>query len=270
MMSLGGDISSSGLPSRPWGVYVTATAIFVATAGYTIYSCRQMTGGMEMPGGWVMSMMWMPMSGQSNFAAAGMFIAMWTAMMIAMMLPSAMPMLLLYRRVITFHGAKYPGPRSGIMIGGYFFVWAAFGAVTFIGGTLLARAEMSSPALSRQIPTLAGACLIVCGVYQWTPWKASCLMHCQDPISLMACHLHGGWRASLALGLHHGLTCAVCCWSLMIIQIILGMMNLFVMAAIALVIAIEKILPSGRMVARIVGTLAAAAGVVFLARGGIG
>src|ERR1700728_4631515 len=100
-MSVGADISSSGVQDRTWGVYLAATVVFAVTAGYTIYACREMSGGMQMPGGWVMSMMWMPMAGQSNLAAAGMFIAMWTAMMVAMMLPSAMPMILLYRRVIT-------------------------------------------------------------------------------------------------------------------------------------------------------------------------
>jgi predicted metal-binding membrane protein len=265
-MSAIGDISSSDAQGRPWGVYLTAAAVFAATVGYTVYSINQMSGGMRMPGGWVMSMMWMPMAGQSNLAAAGIFIAMWTAMMIAMMLPSAMPMILLYRRAIDFHGAKHPAWRTGLMIGGYFAVWAAFGAVTFLFGTLLARAEMSSPALSRAIPAIAGWCLIVCGVYQWTPFKASCLKYCQDPISLVAGHLHGGWRGSLLLGLHHGATCAACCWSLMVIQIILGMMNLFVMVGIALVIAIEKMIPRGRVAARLVGALAAVAGIISLMR----
>jgi predicted metal-binding membrane protein len=121
-MSAIGDISSSDAQGRPWGVYLTAAAVFAATVGYTVYSINQMSGGMRMPGGWVMSMMWMPMAGQSNLAAAGIFIAMWTAMMIAMMLPSAMPMILLYRRAIDFHGAKHPAWRTGLMIGGYFAV----------------------------------------------------------------------------------------------------------------------------------------------------
>jgi predicted metal-binding membrane protein len=264
-MSVAGDISSD-VQGRPWGIYLAAAAVFAATVGYTIYACQQMSGGMKMPGGWVMSMMWMPMGGQSNLAAAGMFIAMWTAMMIAMMLPSAMPMILLYRRAIAFRGTKHPEWQTALMIGGYFLVWAAFGAVTFVFGTLLARLEMSSPALSRAIPTIAGVSLIVCGIYQWTPWKASCLKYCQDPISLVAGHLHGGWRGSLLLGLHHGATCAACCWSLMVIQIILGMMNLFVMAGIAMVIAIEKMVPRGRVTARVVGTLSALAGIGFLVR----
>lgn len=265
-MSVAGKFSSAAPQGRPWGVYVAAAVVFTATAGYTIYGINSMAGGMKMPGGWEMSMVWMPMGGQSNLAAAGMFIAMWTAMMIAMMLPSAMPMILLYRRAISFRGAKNPGAQTSLMIGGYFFVWAAFGAVTFVFGTLLARMEISSPALSRAIPMIAGVMLILCGIYQWTPWKASCLKHCQDPISLVAGHLHGGWRGSVLLGLHHGATCAACCWSLMVIQIILGMMNLLVMAGIALVIAIEKMMPRGGVAARIVGLLAAGGGVISLLR----
>jgi len=215
-----------------------------------------------------MSMMWMPMAGQSIWGAAWMFIAMWTAMMIAMMLPSAMPMILLYRRVIAFRGETFSGLRSAVMISGYFLVWTAFGVVTFVLGTLIARAEMSSESLSRAVPTIAGATLIVCGIYQWTPWKASCLKCCQDPMSEIAGHLNGGWHGSLTLGLRNGVTCAICCWSLMVIQIILGMMNLMVMAGIALVIAVEKMLPRGQAAARIVGVLAIIAGIGSLWRGG--
>jgi predicted metal-binding membrane protein len=250
-----------------WGIWLVAAAVFAGTVWYTIYSCNQMAGGMPMPGGWVMSMMWMPMPGQSSVAAAAMFIAMWTAMMIAMMLPSALPMILLYRRVLRFRGESLAGLRSTVMIAGYFLVWTAFGVATFFLGTALARAEMMFDALSRAIPTIAGMTLIVCGIYQWTPWKMSCLRCCQDPMSLVARHLHGGWRGSLMLGLHEGATCAVCCWSLMVIQIILGMMNLFVMGGIALVIGIEKMMPGGRAAARVVGVLAGVAGIGLLWRG---
>jgi predicted metal-binding membrane protein len=216
----------------------------------------------------VMSMMWMPMAGQSIWGAAWMFIAMWTAMMVAMMLPSAMPMILLYRRAIAFRGEWAPGVRSAVMIAGYFFIWAAFGAATFALGALIAKAEMGSAALSRAVPAIAGVTLIGCGIYQWTPWKSSCLRCCQDPMSLAAGHLHGGFWGSFTLGLHHGTTCAICCWSLMVIQIILGMMNLVVMAAIALVIAIEKLMPRGQAAAKVVGMLAVVAGIASLCVGG--
>jgi predicted metal-binding membrane protein len=252
--------------TRPWEIYFGAIAVFLATLAYTLYSVRTMSGGMPMPGGWVMSMMWMPMPGQSTPAAAIMFIAMWTSMMIVMMLPSAMPMILIYRRVITRRGESNPSLRSAVMISGYFLVWAAFGALTFVAGYLLANLEMAFASLSRAVPAIAGVTLILCGLYQWTPWKSSCLKHCQDPISLVAAHLRTGWRGSLALGLHHGATCAACCWSLMIIQIILGMMNLFVMAAITLVIAAEKLFPHGAAVAKLVGAGAGLAGIAAILR----
>jgi predicted metal-binding membrane protein len=253
-------------PSRPWGLYLIATAVFFTTLAYTLYSVRTMSGGMKMPGGWTMSMMWMPMAGQSTLAAAAMFIAMWTAMMVVMMLPSAMPMMLIFRRVICARGETQASLRSGVMIGGYFLVWSAFGAVTFAVGLLIARLEMSSDALSRAVPMIAGVCLIASGIYQWTRWKASCLKHCQDPISLVAGHLHRGWRGCFTLGLHHGMACAQCCWSLMLIQIVLGMMNLTVMAAITFVIAVEKLLPLGAIVPKIVGAIAILAGVGFCLR----
>jgi predicted metal-binding membrane protein len=243
-------------------------AVFAGTVWYTIYSCREMAGGMRMPGGWVMSMMWMPMEGQSVWGAGWMFIAMWTAMMVAMMLPSAMPMILLYRRAIVFRGESLAGLRSAVMISGYFLVWATFGLVTFVLGFWIARAEMNSDALSRAVPTFAGVTLIICGVYQWTPWKSSCLKCCQDPMSAVAGRLRGGFGGSLALGLHHGMTCAICCWSLMVIQIVLGMMNLLVMAGIAAVIAIEKLLPRGQAAAKIVGVIAVVAGIASLCAGG--
>jgi predicted metal-binding membrane protein len=262
------EVHVSRLETAAWGVWLVAGAVFAGTVWYTIYSCRQMSGGMAMPGGWVMSMMWMPMEGQSICGAAWMFIAMWTAMMIAMMLPSAMPAILVYRRAVAFRGETLAGMRSAVMICGYFLVWAMFGVVTFVLGTLVARVEMASPSLSRAAPAIAGVTLIVCGVYQWTPWKSCCLKHCQDPMSLVARHLGDGWRGTLALGLHMGTSCAICCWSLMVIQIILGMMNLLVMAGIALVIAIEKLVPRGHLAARIVGVLAVAAGVGSLLCGG--
>jgi predicted metal-binding membrane protein len=252
-----------------WTVWLASGAVFAATVWYTIYSCREMAGGMQMPGGWMMSMMWMPMAGQSMWGFAWMFIAMWTAMMIAMMLPSAMPMILLYRRAILFRGESLAGLRSAVMIAGYFLVWAAFGLVTFVLGFLIAKAEMSSDLLSRAVPIIGGAMLIACGIYQWTPWKSSCLKCCQDPMSLVAGHLPSGFQGSLRLGLHHGMKCAICCSSLMVIQIVLGMMNLVVMAGVALVIAIEKLLPRGQAAAKIVGVLAVIAGIASLLRGGL-
>jgi predicted metal-binding membrane protein len=250
--------------SRPLGIALIATLLFAGTAAYTIYCTRAMGAGMNMPGGWTMSMMWMPMPGQSLAASAAMFIAMWTAMMVAMMLPSAMPMILVYRRVTVFHGISDSSPRTALVAADYFAVWGAFGIGVFAGGALWARAAMSWPAFSRAVPAVSAACLILSGLYQLTPWKSSCLKHCRDPLTVLADHLHGGRLGALQLGLHHGGFCALCCSSLMLIQIVLGMMNLVVMTLIASVIALEKILPGGVLIARLVGLLAIAAGAYML------
>ncbi len=245
---------------------LVAAFIFIATTAYTIYCTHSMSGGMEMPGGWVMSMMWMPMSGQSQAGAAFMFINMWVAMMVAMMLPSAMPMILIYRRVTAFRGAPDVALRTWLMASGYFAVWALFGGIVYVFGLLLMKAAMNWTALSRAIPAASAVCLIACGIYQATPWKRACLKHCQDPLSSVANHLHSGRLGALQMGLHHGALCAACCWSLMLIQVVLGMMNLLVMAAIALIIALEKMMARGTAVAKVVGAIAIVAGCAMLIR----
>ncbi len=101
------------------------------------------------------------------------------------------------------------------------------------------------------------------GIFQLTPWKTACLKHCRDPLLLVAHHLHGGWRGALRLGLHHGAFCAACCWALMLIQLALGVMNIAVMVLVAVIIALEKLLPRGELFARVTG-LAAILGGVFL------
>ena len=109
----------------------------------------------------------------------------------------------------------------------------------------------------------AAAALIVAGIYQLTPWKSACLKHCRKPLLLVAHHLHGGGPGALRLGIHHGAFCAACCWGLMLIQLVLRVMNLAVMAAVALVIALEKVLAKGALVARITGYASVLGGVAL-------
>jgi predicted metal-binding membrane protein len=265
-------ITPAKSPERRAGVLnlsIVASLIFILTTLYTIYCTHSMSGGMPMSGGWTMSMMWMAMPGQSAAAACAMFIAMWVAMMIAMMLPSAMPMMLVYRRVLAQTGttsATEATLRTWLMAGGYFAVWAIFGAIVYFLGIAFMNAAMKSDSLSRAVPIFSAVCLIGSGIYQWTPWKSACLNHCRDPISAVAHCMHGGRLGAIRMGLHHGTFCALCCWPLMLIQLVLGMMNLIVMAIIALVIALEKMLPRGIAVARLVGAIAIAAGVYMLIR----
>lgn len=249
---------------RERALYAAALAIFAMCAAITVWQSRAMTMSMPMPGGWSMSMTWMGMGGW--WRGALLFCGMWAAMMVAMMLPSTLPMLLLYRRAAAFQGERRLELLSWTLAAAYFFVWLLFGAGAYAIGMIIARVAMHAAVVARLVPVGAGVALLAAGVYQLTPWKSACLQHCRDPLSLLAGHLGGGWRGALRLGLHHGAFCAACCWALMLIQLVLGVMSLAVMAAVAVVIAAEKLLPRGLLVARIVGVLALVAGAVMLAR----
>jgi predicted metal-binding membrane protein len=240
--------------------YVAVLAVFVVAAALTIFFTQSMSGGMRMPGNWTMSMMWMGMPGQTWITAALAFVGMWLAMMVAMMLPSALPMLLLYRRVAAFRGESRLSVLMLAVGSGYFLVWTLFGVLAYAGGKSISGAVMTWSVLSRIVPLAAGVALVLAGIYQLTPWKSACLKHCRDPLLLVADHLHGGWRGALRLGIHHGMFCAACCWGLMLIQLVLGTMNLAVMALVAVIIALEKVLPRGEVVARVVGYAAVLSG----------
>lgn len=240
--------------------YLIAILVFVGSAGATLYFNASMSGAMPMPGNWTMSMMWMPMG--SLPVSAIIFTLMWLAMMVAMMLPSTMPMLLLYRRAAEFRGEVHPGRATFSVASGYFLVWTLFGVAAYAIGVVITRQAMHSAGFSRALPCAGGLALSIAGIYQITPWKSACLKHCRDPLALVAAHLSQGRFGALRMGIHHGAVCAACCWALMLIQLVLGVMNLTVMVVVALVIALEKLLPVGVWLARVVGVAAIVAGLV--------
>lgn len=244
--------------------HALAVALILASAAFTVWMCLSMAGGMPMPGGWEMSMAWMPMGSQGWAAATAMFLAMWLAMMVAMMLPSALPVLLLYRRTLAFRGDPAAGRKAFLAGSGYFGVWLGFGALAFVAGVALTQAAMADARVSRAVPAMAAATLIAAGLYQLTPWKSACLKHCRGPFEVVHQHLaHAPWR----LGLHHGAWCAGCCVGIMAVQLVLGVMNLAAMALVAVWIALEKLTPIGPAVARASGLAAIAAGGWLLAGG---
>ena len=147
---------------------------------------------------------------------------------------------------------------------GYFLIWTAVGALVYIIGTGLAYAAMRWPALSSAMPLLGAASLIVAGVFQLTPWKRRALNHCRDSL---VCHLpenEVARSAAFAHGLKQGQFCGICCSGLMIALLGAGMMNPFVMIAIALVIALEKLLPDPALIVRLTGIIAILAGIAMI------
>ena len=254
------DSSVSRTPGREGLTRLVTTGVFLVAAAVTLYGARSMGGGMAMPGGWTMPMMWMVMPGQSTWAAAWMFLLMWQAMMVAMMLPSTWPMLALYRRVAVFRELAHPSLGAALVAAGYFGAWLAFGVAAFVAGFGVSNWAMHSQRVSLLVPPFAGTTLVLAGIYQLTPLKQACLKHCREPILYLAQEWRPSMTGALRIGLHHGAYCAACCWALMVIQMILGVMNLGTMIAIAAIIGIEKLWKRGPALARAVGVCTIAAG----------
>lgn len=254
--------SHAGLRKESRVLYWTAFAIFLLAAFATIKWAHAMGAGMPMPGGWKMSMMWM-MHGSSPLLDLATFSGMWLTMMVAMMLPSSLPVLLLFRRVSKSQNEPHPDLMAWSVALGYFAVWTAFGVAAYFAGRGIAQAAMKWRGISASIPLACGVALVISGIYQLTPVKAACLRHCRDPLLVVFPHSQQGRSQALLLGIHHGAFCVSCCWALMVIQLVLGVMNLAIMAAVAIVIAAEKLLPRGLLLARVVGAGSIVAGLII-------
>jgi predicted metal-binding membrane protein len=224
--------------------------LFAAATTVTVVWCASMSAmGMPMPGGWTMSMAWMRMAGQTWPAAAASFLGMWVVMMVAMMLPSVAPVLSRYR---TSAG------RTALAGLGYFAVWTVVGAAAFPLGVVLAAIEMKFPAVSRAVPVAAGAVVALAGGVQLTRWKAHHLACCKEGPPLEG----AAFRHGLRLGLH----CNLCCAGLTGVLLAVGVMDLRAMALVGAAITAERLAPSGPRMARAIGVVVVAAGVVLIAR----
>ncbi|MFC5524212.1 DUF2182 domain-containing protein [Rhodanobacter ginsengisoli] len=250
-----------------WIFLGTSAWLFAASATATVLRCASMSamGGMPMPGGWRLSMAWMRTGGQTWPGAAATFLGMWAVMMTAMMLPSLVPMLRRYREAVGRTDARHPGWLAVLVGAGYFLMWTAVGAAVFPLGTALATIEMRQPALARAVPFAAGAVVLLMGALQFTAWKAHRLACCR------AAPGHGGrlraaagaaWRHGLRLGLD----CICCCAGLTAILLVIGVMDLRAMAGVTAAITLERLAPAGERVARTIGAVAIAAGLLLIVR----
>jgi predicted metal-binding membrane protein len=195
-----------------------------------------------------------------------MFLLMWFAMMVAMMLPSAMPMLINYRRCLPVESAGGVGASTLIVACSYFVVWMGIGIAVYVIGVLWAYATMKWSGLSRLVPVLIGATLIFLGVIQFSRWKLAWLMRCRDPLACAASQTGGGWRNPMRHGLQQGVSCAICCSAPMSALLVLGAMDLTVMVFVAVVIAMEKLVPKPEPVVRLFGVVAIVTGIVLVLR----
>jgi predicted metal-binding membrane protein len=194
--------------------------------------------------------------------------AMWAVMMVGMMLPSAMPVLLLYGAVAR-RSATEPGTAARqiyLVAAGYLMVWAAFSVGATALQRLLATQLLLSPMMTLTSPAAAAAFLLIAGAYQLTPVKQACLHSCQSPMRFLMRHWRRGPVAAFRMGLQHGVVCLGCCWALTLLLFAGGVMSLPVIAALTLLVAFEKLTPFGVYGARVSGVLLIATGLWIVAR----
>jgi predicted metal-binding membrane protein len=181
--------------------------------------------------------------------------AMWTVMMVGMMLPSATPLILLILGVYRRRDDRHTQLNSVLFVGGYLLAWTVFSLAAASGQILLHRAALLSAAMVARSGFLAAGILFVAGLYQLLPVKNACLTHCRSPLSFLGHHWREGPGGAIHMGFFHGLFCVGCCWALMALLFVAGVMNLLWVAAIAAFVLVEKVTRQGLLLGRVAGVL---------------
>jgi predicted metal-binding membrane protein len=230
------------------------TGITLLAWGYMVHEARAMTNtgvcccaGMKMSG---------PDAGSWSAVQLLPLFLMWTEMMIAMMIPSAAPMILMFAGLNRKRlEQQRPFVPTGIFVLGYLVVWAGFSAMAAAAQWTLHGLALISPSMTTTSPYLSAAVLVAAGVFQWTPLKNACLTHCRSPLAFFMTDWREGKMGAFVMGLKHGAFCTGCCWLLMAILFVAGVMNIWWVGIISIVVLLEKITPKGLRLGRVAGIL---------------
>jgi predicted metal-binding membrane protein len=261
-------MSMSGVPADRATLFVGAGLAAVMAAAWVAFLAQANTS----PGSMAMDA---TLSAGPDLAGATGFVGAWVVMMAAMMLPSAAPLVLLYRVA----GADSRAVNAAPLVAGYLLAWAMFGALVYTAQQTLGVVIHNSPAFGNARPYAAAGILAIAGVYQFTSLKKACLRKCRSPLDFLMQRWRGrGAFDALRLGAEHGTYCVGCCWGLMAVLVIAGAMSLVWVVLIALIVFMEKLMPFGERGAQLSGAglgLVAALVAVhpelsILLRGGIG
>jgi predicted metal-binding membrane protein len=181
-----------------------------------------------------------------------MMFIMWAVMMVAMMLPSAMPTILLFAKL-----KQNPARQVEVLlfVCGYLALWIAFSFVATLMQWILHSRGLLSVMDASNTPILGGGVLIVAGVYQWVPLKLVCLNRCRSPLSFLMTRWKGGAWGAWQMGLQHGTYCVLCCWALMLVLFVVGVMNLLWVVILSGYVLLEKLWFNGESGVRGVGVL---------------
>jgi len=256
-------------------VVASALGVIAALAwGYVLWLAADMDmGGMDMAGFRMipagMGIM-APTNAPWKAIEFAFVFAMWAVMMVGMMAPSVAPMILMYARVGRQGKiAGKPLAATGWFATGYFLAWIGFSVAATLVQWMVERAALLDSRMASTSNVVGGIVLIGAGIYQWTPLKDVCLTQCQTPLQFLM--RHGGFRGDLPgcllMGLRHGAYCIGCCWALMALLFVGGVMNVLWIALLALLVLLEKLAPFGRWIARAAGVACVVAGAAMLLSG---
>jgi predicted metal-binding membrane protein len=235
---------------RPVASATVAALLLCAAAAWLLTAWQAQSMGM---GGMAMLGVWL-------------FMVTWLLMMVAMMFPAVAPMVLAHARVVRSRGEGVK--PTAAFVSGYLLVWTAAGLVPL--AAIQGLGSLPAGPAAAWLPRLAGAVLVAAGLYQLTPLKKACLRACRSPLGFILSHdFGGGSPAAVRAGMSHGLFCLGCCWALMAVLAVVGLMNLAWMAILAAVFFVEKNWRHGVALSQIVGVACLLGGILVVLRPGI-
>ena len=208
----------------------------------------------------------MPMSPTWTPGYAVLMFLMWAIMMMALMLPSAAPAILLAAALMRQRGGNDFLGSTGLFVLGYLAIWFGVSVVAVASQWGFNQIGLLSADMVSLSVFLSGVLLIAAGLYQLTPWKRACLIQCRSPFDLIAKYWRRGCLGPMLAGIRHGMFCLGCCWMMMALLFVVGVMNIFWIAGIALLVALEKLLPAGPRISQMTGILLMVWGTVVLVR----
>jgi predicted metal-binding membrane protein len=182
------------------------------------------------------------------------------------MIPSAAPMVMVFAGVHRRRATQgRPAVPTVIFVLGYLVIWTGFSVLAALAQTALHSAMLLSPTMTTTSPLLGSAVFIAAGVFQWTPLKRACLATCRSPLSFVMSQWREGRGGAFIMGLRHGAYCLGCCWALMLLLFVAGVMNLLWVAVIAIAVLLEKVARGGDLVGRFAGVVLVAVGTYMVA-----
>jgi predicted metal-binding membrane protein len=208
-----------------------------------------------------------PHAGRWGLADLAMVVVMWVVMMTAMMVPSVSSTIVMFGEISRKHGgAAHPVASIWVFVVGYLIAWTVFSVGATGAQWGLKEASLMTSVMEVNSPSIGGAILLSAGVFQFTPLKQACLRHCRSPLAFFMSSWRYGSLGALSMGVRHGIYCVGCCWALMAVMFVGGVMNPLWLTGLALFVLAEKLMPSGARFGQVGGIALIAAGAYLIIR----